>query len=555
MFSSYIYSQCQPPPQVSVTPNVDKITCTKQSITLVASGGVSFSWDGVPIAPPAPTNTSMVTVSYAGLYSVTVTDANGCTNRANAVITIDTTYPTAQIMTESTLLTCARTSTTLYGSGSTGHQWSTNETTPSITVSSVGNVYLTVTDPNNGCSNITSIPITENKIIPTISVTATPSTVITCQNPVIVLSAMQTNAVSTPTYLWSNEQSSASIVVTRPATYYVTVKDAINGCTTEGKLNIEEIQNGPIPVINVIDSVLTCKNTSLELEATGGASYRWSTGATSQKTTISEKGKYTVTITSPINDCTAATSINIREDIVEPVFNITKSDSLFTCKTTNITLSVNIDNHLYLWQNGFRTQNIKITKPNTYSVTVTNKNNGCSADRSIIISEIDDVNANFDIIPPTCVFANNGSLIVTKTGGYPPYNVSLNGYSYGINDTISGLYDGRYDAIVTDSIGCSALFRKIDIVADNYDCINIPNALTPNGDECNDTWLLDGIENFPDAKVTIFNRWGQNIYECNGNYVPWDGKYKNKFVPIGTYLYTIQINNKLKYSGSLTVIF
>ncbi|MDP4281925.1 MAG: gliding motility-associated C-terminal domain-containing protein, partial [Bacteroidota bacterium] len=87
--------------------------------------------------------------------------------------------------------------------------------------------------------------------------------------------------------------------------------------------------------------------------------------------------------------------------------------------------------------------------------------------------------------------------------------------------------------------------------------ITIHNAITPNGDGINDTWIIGGIENYPDNDVLIFNRWGDKVrsykgYDNSSNV--WDGTNRNGDpVPDGTYFYIIHISHVGKYSGWIFV--
>lgn len=93
----------------------------------------------------------------------------------------------------------------------------------------------------------------------------------------------------------------------------------------------------------------------------------------------------------------------------------------------------------------------------------------------------------------------------------------------------------------------------IDFLVHNW--VKIPNAFTPNGDGVNDQWLIEGIHLFPDAKINVFNRWGQIIYSSRGNGEPWDGTLNNNQLPSGTYFYTIELDsNNEPYTGLVTIV-
>ncbi len=84
----------------------------------------------------------------------------------------------------------------------------------------------------------------------------------------------------------------------------------------------------------------------------------------------------------------------------------------------------------------------------------------------------------------------------------------------------------------------------------------IPNAISPNGDGKNDVWKLEFI-NFlnPNAEISIFNRWGQTVFESIGYAQPWDGTFlgSGDRVPEGTYYYVIKISDDEVYKGSILV--
>ena len=117
------------------------------------------------------------------------------------------------------------------------------------------------------------------------------------------------------------------------------------------------------------------------------------------------------------------------------------------------------------------------------------------------------------------------------------------------------------------------IIYTVDIV-DNNDCrgqqsfdilinggiLNPKNTFSPNGDGMNDLWEIDFIQAnlaYQDCEVSVFNRYGEEVFHSKGYLMPWDGKYNNKLLPIGTYYYIIKsksAKNNL-YAGSLTIIY
>ncbi|MFZ4523531.1 MAG: Ig-like domain-containing protein [Bacteroidales bacterium] len=115
-----------------------------------------------------------------------------------------------------------------------------------------------------------------------------------------------------------------------------------------------------------------------------------------------------------------------------------------------------------------------------------------------------------------------------------------------------------YLTVVDDLTGCSHSDSMRVTIIDKpinpgEDCIRIYNVLTPNGDGQNDRWIIDCIENFPVNKVTLFDRWGDQINEFenyNNGTIVWKGtNSKDEYVPDGTYYYILSVKNGGTYSG------
>jgi len=79
--------------------------------------------------------------------------------------------------------------------------------------------------------------------------------------------------------------------------------------------------------------------------------------------------------------------------------------------------------------------------------------------------------------------------------------------------------------------------------------IKVPELLTPNGDGKNDVWEIKGIENYEKNKVTVFNRWGNKVFEMEQYDNSWDGESNadlaigDSKLPAGTYFYILELDN------------
>jgi gliding motility-associated-like protein len=114
----------------------------------------------------------------------------------------------------------------------------------------------------------------------------------------------------------------------------------------------------------------------------------------------------------------------------------------------------------------------------------------------------------------------------------------------------------RYVISATDTrSGCTAVdTMQVGV----FTALFIPTAFTPNQDGKNDTWEIPGLAMYPSAKVYVFERAGQPVFESsNYNAGYWNGRYKGKLLPAGVYVYLIQLNDEKKtiLKGTLTIIY
>lgn len=83
----------------------------------------------------------------------------------------------------------------------------------------------------------------------------------------------------------------------------------------------------------------------------------------------------------------------------------------------------------------------------------------------------------------------------------------------------------------------------------------VPNTFTPNNDGVNDGWNIRYLDSYPQASVEVFNRYGNKIFISLGYNQPWDGKFNNIDLPVGTYYYIINPKSGRKtISGAVTIL-
>jgi gliding motility-associated-like protein len=195
------------------------------------------------------------------------------------------------------------------------------------------------------------------------------------------------------------------------------------------------------------------------------------------------------------------------------------------------------------------------------SITLTNVN-GCD---SIAI-----LNLTVNIVPPAPVVGSDSTycqndipeaIFAVSTGSIFWYS------DQNLNDLLSvgstylpSQNSGTTEYFATQLVnGCQGPAASVFITFDECSII-IPTAFTPDGDNANDTWELNGIDQiFPKNKVYIYNRWGNLIFEsAGGNYESnsWNGLYNNELMPVGTYYFIIEYNdgNRPGETGIVTLV-
>jgi len=284
--------------------------CTGNSTTLTASGGISYLWSNAAITPAINVSPLVSTT-----YTVTATDANGCTNTANRLVTVNA-LPSPNITGDNII--CIGESTQLTATGGGTYLWNTGAVTPSITVIPIVNTTYTVTVTNaNGCTNTSNILVTVN---------GSASAQINGVNAICTGANTNLTASGGVSYLWNTGAITAIINVAPVATttYTVTVTNA-NGCTgTSSKI----LTVNPLPIAVISGDQSICLGESTVLTASGGVSYLWNTNAITAAINVSPliNTTYTVTVTD-VNGCTAST-----------LATVTVDPGTLICSTQNITV-------------------------------------------------------------------------------------------------------------------------------------------------------------------------------------------------------------------------
>ena len=464
----------------------DTLTCRDPETVLMADttittgNTVTYTWlntDGDTLS-----QTTSVTVDDEGPFFFVVSNFGGgvfCADTAMVTVPVDQDPPDANAG-PNRILTCDEPSIQLQGSGSVGPDFTylwlafnggnivsgANTLTP--TVNAVGSYRLRVTNEHNGCTKTDNMLVTADQLPPTLSASGG---VYTCLEPTVTLQA--TTGAAGPTFSWtgpnnftSNEQNPT---VNAPGEYIVIVTDANTGCTNSAIATV--VDNTDPPGATAIGGVLTCVEDSVTLSGTSPASnpsYAW-TGpnnftSNDPNPTVGLEGDYILTVTGA-NGCTSEATAVVVLDDTPPGADLAVSGNL-NCNNSsvNITASSNTPGtflgHEWTLPDGTTVSTgnnpiLAAAAPGSYSVVITNTENGCTSTADIAVIENPDVTAAVTASGNvSCFGAADGTASANGGGGNGSYS-----YEWNIGETtasVSGLGAGTYTVTVTDGEQCTA---------------------------------------------------------------------------------------------------
>jgi gliding motility-associated-like protein len=300
------------------------------------------------------------------------------------------------------------------------------------------------------------------------------------------------------TYLWDNGVVNGLAFVPTIEGYYNVIGTDTLGCSNSVAIFLDLLQ----PTSSSI-SPINC----VTYTAPDGAIY-------------TSSGQYTAIITNAAG-CDSSISINL-------IINTTSSgtDTQVTCDS-------------YTWIDG-NTYN----SSNNSATFVLQNSNGCDSTvtLNLTINKLTSLNAGNNI---NACQGENISLSATGATSY----IWTNGVSNGV-PFVPPTGTTIYTVTGTDDNGCTAMDSLSVLV--EY-CLDISGGISPNGDNANDTWTINGLNQYPDSKVYVFDRWGQKVFSGDATNPTWNGTYEGKELPTADYYYIIELGNGEKLNGVVTL--
>lgn len=531
-----------PCPKPELDPNLPANCSTNTKFAVLLKNKVTKpKFTLVSVVPATAVNTPLTQSSNvfdlngATQASFAVTD--GATGCISDTVTYDLEYiekPVVELGEDVSV--CVGESVTLdAGANNAGYniRWSTGATTQTITVNASGTYEVTVF--NGVCATTDAVKVTVNNP-PVVNI---PDTTI-CEGNSIELNAYIPGA----TYVWSTGETTASIEVYMQGTYGVDV--TLNGCTTHDDVTVT-VSTAPNVVVS--DDVEICPDeTTMLTVAPDGGEVRWNSGETTNAIVVSRPGDYWVTVTR--NGCVVEDSVAVT---LKSHLDIEIGPQRDICIGGRVVLdATNADAVSYLWNDGDTNPVKEVTTAGKYVVSVMDR--FCS---QITMDSVDVTIAGI----PAFDLGRDTTLCLDKTltlrvnagaGNNVRWQDGTTTSTYTVTST------GYYTVMVYND--CGSVSDQIAVTYKPCEANpQFPTAFSPNGDGKNDVFRPTAEGPMYEYELRIYNRWGSMVFYSKDSRLGWDGRYMNRLVDNGAYIWSISYKKKvggsvILVSGQITVI-
>ena len=315
---------------------------------------------------------------------------------------------------------------------------------------------------------------------------------------------------------------------------YITVQQSAG--TSSNWVNIDNFSVNCTIVANLGEDIVACEGDNVELDATidteEDITYEWQDGSVDPVLEVNETGLYSVTVISDL--CTSSDQISVQ---IVPYPVLTMEESVTSCIDEPVDIQVMSDIVFvtYSWSNGDDQPTTTVSEPGIYTVEVNNFGL-CTSTESIQVDFVDypEVELGEDQLICEGTFINlfvgnmNNDIVWSTGETTPSISISDEGP---YNVEVSNGYCTSYDDFYLNTEIC-------DI------SIEMPNIFTPNDDANNDYFTPKLKNNVHTLDCSIFNRWGEVLYQTNNPDIMWDGTFNGADSPTGTYYYVLQVANE-----------
>ncbi|MFD2917680.1 hypothetical protein ACFS29_18655, partial [Psychroserpens luteus] len=266
-------------------------TCLGSPVTLTATGGTSYLWNNGATTASIDVNPNSTTTYIVEVFE------NTCSSTDQVIVTVNE-IPVVDAGEDQTIFEGE--SATLTATGADSYVWSTGETTESITVNPLLETSYFVTGTTNTCENTDTVTV----FLLDDGVNANAGV----DTEICIGESTTLTATGGTTYLWSTGETTASIEVSpiEITTYTVTVY-SVSGNNSEDDSVIVSVNE--LPIANTGDDVEICSGNATTLTASGGSTYLWSTGETTETITVTPSATTIYTVEVFENSCSSTDDI------------------------------------------------------------------------------------------------------------------------------------------------------------------------------------------------------------------------------------------------------
>jgi hypothetical protein len=456
------------------------------------------------------------------IYLIKTSDANGCFVISDSVYVEN--ISGLNVSLASSNITCqggTLTATVVGGLSPYTYSWSSGNSTTNVMNGPIGSHTVNVTDAQGcnqmGWGNLSSpIYISNNAVVAPTS----------CPSSNGSITVFPTGGTAPYVCNWSNGYTGNSISNLNYGVYHATIIDAA-GCTGEVSAYVPTI-NSIYTQISTTYSSCLIPTGEANLTISGGTppySVDWSTNPQQSGISLTNvlPGNYAFVITDA-NGCVNTGSATI--GVLDPISSY-PSVTHSTCGLNNgaIATYASGSSLTYLWSNGSTQTNLTNIPGGAYSCVITNAT-GCTKLISAYVNSNSPFNVGSNITNASCIFVNDGQIVLNITGGTPPYNITWNTGATGAS--INNLIKGDYYATISDANGCNFSYHYTVGYLSTSPC-----ACSLTGKvyfDANNNCTFDNGE-IALSNVNIkLNSGTSAIYSITNT----DGNY-NFFVPTGTY--------------------
>jgi subtilisin-like proprotein convertase family protein len=454
------------------------------------AGSYTYAWSNGEISED-------VTDLNQNTYTVTVTDANGCSKQKsfNVINEVGQCYVNCDVAIISNIIVdeiCGDGSGSISISVSTSNppyyvNWSNGMTGDVISGLSAGSYTATVTDAEN-CEFTQTFTVGNDA--GTLAITNPNVTDETCGSGNGAIDVTISGGNGSYTYSWSNSASSQDISNLSAGDYTITVTDGL-GCSISATFTVlNDAGSMAINLVSLTDEVCGNGNGSINISVSPSAtySYLWSNGATSEDATNLSAGTYSVVVTDDATSCQLTSQDYVIANSPGSLSVVITDTDNEVCGSSNgeidLTISGGTPTYDILWNTGATTEDLVDIPAGTYSATITDQN-GCTAQTGdiVILNLSGDLSATTIVTNEVCG-DGQGAINLIVSGGTPSYDYTWN--TGATTEDISNLSSGVYSFTIEDQNGC-IFSNSVSVGNDagtlSIDNINVTNTLcgTSNG--------------------------------------------------------------------------